>query len=186
MTPALAIIGLGNPGKEYEHTRHNVGFMAIDQLAKEWNSGRFKTQKSICEHVLLHQSETSIVLVKPLTFMNQSGQALNWIQQFYKPLDIVVIYDDVALPLGTVRIRKKGSSGGHNGLKSIIEHIGQEFARIRIGIATDHPISSLHDYVLALFSREDLVLLEPCLKQIPAVLETLLSHGVEQAMNRHN
>lgn len=186
MTPPLAIIGLGNPGKEYEHTRHNAGFMAIDQLAKDWHKEHFKIRKSVCEHALIHRNGLSLLLAKPLTFMNQSGQAVSWIQQFYKPSGIVVIYDDIALPLGSIRIRKKGSAGGHNGIKSIIEHIGQEFIRIRIGIASPHPVSSLHDYVLAPFSREDRVLLEPCLKQIPAVVETLITQGVDHAMNCYN
>src|ERR1700694_4561333 len=128
-----AIVGLGNPGTEYEGTRHNIGFDVIDELARRWNA-HLKSWRSMAKvaRVVGHDA----VLVKPVTFMNASGQAVGSIAEFYhlSPDDVLWIVDEVQLPLGKLRLRRSGSSGGHNGLKSVIAHVGSDFPRLRIGI----------------------------------------------------
>ena len=164
------IIGLGNIGKEYENTRHNSGFMAIDYLAEKYNIGLDKKKKKYIygEGII---NGKKIAIIKPTTFMNLSGEAIVEMLNWYKitPSDIIVIYDDVDLKLGTVRYREKGSSGTHNGMRNIISNLKtEEFARIRIGIENreDTPIP-LMDYVLQKFNKEELdIINQEILKQI--------------------
>ncbi len=151
------IIGLGNPGKQYEDTRHNVGFLAIDTLSKELQIPltTMKFRGIIGEGNV--QGE-KVLLVKPQTYMNLSGETVGQIVSFYKltAQDIVVIYDDLDLPVGKLRLREKGSAGGHNGIKSIIAHLGtQDFSRIKIGIDRPEPGKSVSDYVLHSFPKSD-------------------------------
>lgn len=147
------IIGLGNPGKKYEDTRHNAGFMAIDKISDKW--GIPVTQNKFRALVGEGRIEgEKVLLVKPQTYMNLSGESVAEVLKFYKliPDDLVVIYDDLDLPTGQLRLREKGSAGGHNGIKSMIQHLGtQEFKRIKVGISRPEPGRSVSDYVLNTF-----------------------------------
>ena len=156
----IVIAGLGNPGKEYDDTKHNVGFWVIDQLAKEYTISvtRFKHKALIGEGIIAGKK---VLLVKPQTYMNLSGESIREILKFYKiPIaQLYVIYDDTSLPLGGIRIREKGSAGGHNGIKNIIAHLGTDvFTRIKVGIGEKPNGWDLADYVLAKFSKDDLPL----------------------------
>jgi PTH1 family peptidyl-tRNA hydrolase len=133
-----AIVGLGNPGAEYKQTRHNVGFEVVDELARRWTV-RLKSWKSMAEVAVV--SGRDVVLAEPKTFMNNSGQAVRAVADFYQidPRDVLVVVDEVQLPLGRLRLRRSGSAGGHNGLKSIIEHLGTEFPRLRLGVGRGDP-----------------------------------------------
>ena len=151
------IAGLGNPGKEYDKTKHNVGFWVIDQLAKEYNIDvtKFKHKALIGDGVIAGKK---VLLVKPQTYMNLSGESIREILKFYKiPIEqFYVIYDDTSLPLSSVRIREKGSAGGHNGIKNIIAHLNTDaFIRIKVGIGEKPNGWDLADYVLAKFSKDD-------------------------------
>ena len=151
------IIGLGNPGKKYEDTRHNVGFMTIDTISKQWDIpvSQQKFRALIGEGRIDMQK---VLLVKPQTYMNLSGESVNEILKFYKLSheDILVIYDDLDLPVGKLRLREKGSAGGHNGIKSLIAHLGtQDFKRVKIGIDRPEPGRSVSDYVLGTFSKAE-------------------------------
>jgi len=147
------IIGLGNPGKKYEDTRHNAGFMAIDKISEKW--GIPVTQNKFRAHVGEGRLDgEKVLLVKPQTYMNLSGESVAEIMKFYKliPDDLVVIFDDLDLPTGQLRLREKGSAGGHNGIKSMIAHLGtQDFKRIKVGINRPEPGRSVSDYVLQAF-----------------------------------
>lgn len=182
------IVGLGNPGAEYAKTRHNVGFMCIDALAdrigvdawREWQ------QAVVCD---AHLGAEKVVLVKPWTYMNESGRAVGSMMSYFKldPADLIVIYDDMDIPCGTVRIRRKGSAGGHNGIKSILSHVGREdFARVRIGIG--RPLSgwTVVDHVLAPFMPEDLPKVKDAIDYLLPAVECMVSEGVDSAMNRFN
>lgn len=154
------ICGLGNPGQNYENTRHNAGFIFLDELAKAFNSSEFKVKKewnlALAE---CGSGDDKILLVKPLTYMNKSGEALSLLSNFYKvgPGDIILIFDDVDLPLGTVRFRKQGSAGTHNGMKSVISHLGtQDFPRLRLGIESrTNKLMPLDAFVLSPFKNEE-------------------------------
>jgi len=184
-----AIIGLGNPGKKYQDTRHNIGFMAIDKLIKSWNiQESFQLRKKKCEHLKTSFHRKNIILIKPLTFMNLSGQAVQWAQANYRLRieNMIVIYDDYDLPLGQIRIRKKGSGGSHNGMNSIVERIGENFPRIRIGIHGNGNEAKLHDYVLGKFEENEQIKVQEALDIIPDILQTILFDGIDRAMNRFN
>ena len=156
------IVGLGNPGKKYENTRHNIGFAAIDYIAEKEginiNTGKHKALVGSG-----YIDGVKVLLVKPQTFMNLSGESLRLIMDFYKlePEDFLVIFDDIDLDVGRIRIRRKGSAGGHNGIKSIISHLGSmEFPRIKIGVGAKPPGYDLADYVLGHFSKADQEILQ--------------------------
>lgn len=175
------IIGLGNPGKEYDHTRHNVGFLAVDNLCKQWSFAEFSQNKKfeaeISEGTV---SGEKILLIKPSTFMNLSGVAVRKIMDFYKlsPADILVIQDDLDILFGTYRLATDSSSAGHNGIKSIIEHLGtQTFTRLRIGIKLAERCQlSAHDFVLAKFTPEEQKALEETvLPNIEKEVQTFLT-----------
>lgn len=178
-----AIVGLGNPGLDYAKTRHNAGFMALDRLASK-KGGQF-----VRNRFGLIGKWGNIVLLKPLTYMNLSGEAVGSLQRFYKiPTEsILVIADDLDLPLGKLRIRQHGSSGGHNGLKSIVKALGtDQFPRIKIGIS--HPPDQVRviDWVLGRFSREEWKILDPVLDQVVEACECVVVEGITEAMNRFN
>ncbi len=160
------IIGLGNPGKEYETTRHNAGYIALDEIAKEHDFPAFALQSSLKAMVsskLL--GEVLTVLVKPTTFMNLSGETVSLVQSYYDVdlEDLLVVYDDIDLPLGTMRYRDKGSAGTHNGMRSIVQHVGSlEIPRYRIGIAPDHQIRDLASFVLGRMSEDELAAVKIC------------------------
>jgi peptidyl-tRNA hydrolase, PTH1 family len=186
----LFIVGLGNPGTEYEATRHNVGFMLVDLLARE--SGT-QVKRKECR-ALVGRAEIEgrkAELVKPQTFMNLSGEAVSCLIRKDGVVQsgnrLIVISDDLAIPFGTIRIRPRGSSGGHNGLKSIIASIKtDEFIRLRIGIKPDHPISDTARFVLDEFSKNERVELEKILDRSAEALRAIVRDGVEKAMATYN
>ena len=183
------LVGLGNPGMKYECSRHNVGFRAIDLLCRERGCRadrlRLKAMTGFCE-----LSGQKVLLVKPMTYMNLSGQAVRPLADYYKipPEHILVIFDDVSLPVGKLRIRPDGSAGGHNGAKSLIAELGtQSFPRIRIGVGEKpHPDYDLADWVLSSFSPQEEKMLEPVLERAVEAARTVIEVGVQQAMNRFN
>ena len=180
-----AIVGLGNPGTEYRGTRHNVGFEVVDELARRWDA-RLKKWKSIAD--LAAVKDHDVVLVQPRTYMNQSGQAVGAIMAFYKidPADLLVIVDEAQLPLGRLRVRPSGSAGGHNGLRSVIEHIGDDFPRLRIGVERGHREWDLADRVLSRFPPDERDVIERAIQRAADAAETFLTDGVHVAMNRFN
>ena len=181
------IVGLGNPGREYTRNRHNIGFMAIDMLASRQNVmiNRSRNRALIGDFRL---GDHKGILVKPQTFMNLSGDAVGPLCRFYKidPERVIVIYDELDLTFGTVRIRGKGSAGGHNGMRSIINHIGQEFPRIRLGIGRPPGRMPVKAYVLQDFGKDELETVEMMLDQTVRAVETMMTDGVELAMSRFN
>jgi PTH1 family peptidyl-tRNA hydrolase len=180
------IIGLGNPGERYAETRHNLGFMLIDLLAR-------KTQATVrreeCRALIGRvEIENEIVeLVKPQTYMNLSGEAVAGLLQKRENAKIIVVSDDLALPLGKIRIRPKGSDGGHNGLKSIIACLRtQDFIRLRIGIQPEHPLSDTRRFVLEKFSKTDWETVEKVLEDSADAIRAIIRDGVEKAMAKFN
>ena len=183
------VVGLGNPGAKYENTRHNVGFMTADALAGRNGEPirRVKYNALTSEAVIGGQS---VLLMKPTTFMNLSGQAVSEAARFYKiPADhVLVISDDVDLPLGKLRIRKSGSAGGHNGLKNIIQLLGtDQFPRLKIGVGgKPHPDYNMADWVLGQFQGEDKKTIDAAVARAADAVECLLADGIDRAMNQYN
>ena len=183
------LVGLGNPGLSYERSRHNVGFRAIDllcaQLGCKADRLRHKALSGFCE-----LGGEKVLLVKPVTYMNLSGQAVRALADYYKipPEHILVIFDDISLPVGKLRVRPDGSAGGHNGVKSLIAELGcQSFPRIKVGVgAKPHPDYDLADWVLSSFTKQEETLLVPTLKRAIEAAQCVMEHGVSQAMNRFN
>lgn len=184
--PFQIIVGLGNPGRQYEKTRHNVGFMVLDRLVAA-DGGLFQNSpKWQCHTAKLPGVGT--LLVKPQTFMNLSGRAVRQILSFHKwtPDVMLVIYDDAALPLGTLRFREKGSAGGHNGIKSLIEHLGTDvFPRLKVGIGGSEP-GNMVGHVLGKFSPDERPLLENTLATALEAVQLARSQGVAAAANRYH
>lgn len=182
------IAGLGNPGKQYENTRHNAGFMALDALADQLGTSiEEKKHKALCGKGLIGGEK--VILLKPQTFMNLSGESIRAAADFYKvdPDHIIVIYDDISLEPGQLRIRKKGSAGGHNGIKSIIAHLGtQEFPRIKVGVGAKPDRMDLADYVLGHFSRIESRVMDDAAKEAGQAAQAMILDGIEAAMNRYN
>jgi PTH1 family peptidyl-tRNA hydrolase len=185
------IVGLGNPGRAYEATRHNVGWWAVDHLADVWRFDGWRKDGD----ALVSQGMVGVHrvrLVKPLTYMNLSGEALRpYLRRpFWAPkVDLLVLVDEVALPLGELRLRSRGSAGGHNGLKSIEHHLKtQEYPRLRIGIAPADPRDrgDLADFVLSPFEGDEREVILSLLPRVTAIAESWLRDGVEAAMNLHN
>lgn len=184
--PTKLIIGLGNPGARYSATRHNAGFMAVDALAKHFS---FSLKKKLFQPVEIAEGsfdETRIVLAKPTTFMNLSGKAVIALVQKYrlKPTDVIVLSDDVDLPLGTVRVRQGGSAGGHNGLKSVMNAIGPDFVRIRLGVGSPPVNIALEDYVLTKFAAEDMPVLERSIDLVNDIVENILRTGLVEEQTK--
>ncbi len=182
------ITGLGNPGREYRLTRHNVGFMAIDALVKEWS---LTTQKIQSKAIITtgNIKGNKVILAKPQTYMNLSGQAVSGLMNFYKiSLDhLLVIHDDIDLPFGTIRIRPGGGSAGQKGVGSIIERLGtQEFARMRLGVGRPPGQMESADYVLQSFSKEDEEFLKGFLQKAGEAAEEFIIQGLNAAMNKFN
>lgn len=182
------IVGLGNPGYEYVLTPHNLGFMAVDRLAELWEARIERTEASaLTAHTGFDGID--VVLAKPLTFMNLSGVSVRRLVERYEiaPGDLTVLLDEVELPLGTLRIRKQGSAGGHNGLKSIIAALGtDEFIRVRMGVQPDHPVSDRAAHVLGRFRRGQLEAVADMVDRAAEAVEVIIREGVETAMNRFN
>jgi PTH1 family peptidyl-tRNA hydrolase len=186
----MLVVGLGNPGAEYEQTRHNLGFMLIDLLARE-SSAQVKRKE--CRAIVgrAELEGTLALLVKPQTYMNLSGEAVACLlvkQDAKTPVqDLIVISDDLALPFGTIRLRRRGSAGGHNGLKSIIAAIKtDEFIRLRIGIRPDHPLGDTKSFVLDEFSRAERAELGKILERSAEALRAVLRDGIDKAMSLYN
>ncbi len=183
----VVIVGLGNPGKKYENTRHNMGFKAIDQLSEKWQIPVEKNKhQALVGEGRLHGEK--VILVKPQTFMNQSGISVKSIVDYYQvPLEkLLIIYDDLDLSLGTVRIRKNGGAGTHNGMRSVVSHLGQKaFPRIRIGIGNKEEISMVQ-FVTGKISKEEEQILNQTVEQVAEAVDVILNHGIDKAMNRYN
>ncbi len=181
------IAGLGNPGMTYANTRHNAGFMALDQLAKS-SSIDVKTMRFKSDCGDGNVGGQRCLIMKPTTFMNLSGEAISQAAAFYKipPERIVIMYDDISLPPGKLRIRRKGSAGGHNGMKSIIALLGtDEFPRVRIGVgAKPNPDYDLADWVLSKFTEEDMKNLTPALENAAKAAELIVQGKMDEAMNK--
>ena len=186
---AWLIVGLGNPGEKYENTRHNVGFQVIDELAERQGKPVQRLKFKALTGLLTIGGEKALVM-KPVTYMNLSGEAVRPAADFYKlpPERILVISDDVALAAGRLRIRAKGSAGGHNGLKSIIQHLGtDQFPRVKIGVGEKpHPDYDMADWVLSRFTGEDLKTITQAVKRAADAVECFVREGPDKAMNRFN
>ena len=182
------IVGLGNPGLRYEKTRHNLGFMLIDRLAREFQT---QVKREECR-ALIGRAEIeskTVELVKPQTFMNLSGESVGCLLKKENRVkdNLIVVVDDLALPLGKIRLRANGSAGGHNGLKSINECLKtQDYIRLRIGISPEHQINDTKNFVLESFSRSDLETVDKVLEQSADAIRAVLSGGVEKAMAKFN
>ena len=183
------VVGLGNPGREYEKTRHNVGFMALDFVARQM-SVNIELQKFKSLTGLGKLNEKKLLLIKPQTFMNLSGQAVFEAISFYKvPLNkVIVIFDDVSLPCGKIRLKKKGSHGGHNGVKNIISLLGSDsFLRIKLGVGgKPNPQWALSDWVLSKFNSEDMLVIEKSMESIYESLKLIVCDKIDYAMNKFN
>ncbi len=183
------IVGLGNPGPQYQWTRHNCGFLVIDELARR--AGR-EVRVPECHSLTAPTSigDQEAIIAKPQTYMNLSGVAVAALKEKHGIEDaasILVVTDDFALPFGKLRLRHQGSAGGHNGLKSIIERLGtQQFPRLRLGIAPDHPLADSKDFVLAEFPRKDREALTAMVELAADAVEAVLTTGIAQAMSKFN
>ena len=183
------IVGLGNPGKKYENTRHNVGFMTADKLVEEYSASPLRT-KFNAETFDARINDFRVIIVKPLTFMNNSGEAVRDILKFYKiGLDkVILIVDDISLPVGNIRLRRNGSAGGHNGIKSIINLTGSsDYKRVKIGVgAKPHPDYDLADWVLGKFDKKDMSKLESSLDNAVRATVTIICDSIDSAMNKYS
>lgn len=180
------IVGLGNPGKEYEKTRHNIGFEAIDYIANKYNIDVNRAKfKGVCGEGFIGSEK--VILLKPTTYMNLSGESIREVVNFYKlsEEDIVVLYDDISLEVGRMRIREKGSAGGHNGIKSIIANLGCDvFPRIKIGVG--QPKGNLVSHVLGRFAKEEEELLESVIEASAEAIKVIMADSTKDAMNKFN
>ena len=183
------IVGLGNPGREYETTRHNLGFMLIDRLMERTAGRRFRDEANSKVAEVQFAGER-VVLAKPQTFMNLSGGAVRPLLERYGDGDtanLIVASDEVALPFGMIRVRGRGSAGGQKGLKSIIERLGtNEFARVRLGVGPDHPVGDLSTFVLSPIPKRDRDRLDQMLDRAADAVEVIITSGVERAMSLFN
>lgn len=182
------LVGLGNPGAEYAETRHNAGFQVADRLAKRWGLD-FRSSKFNAEAAVGEKDGSKVCLIKPQTFMNLSGESVSRAVGFYKVdlADVLVIYDELDIPLGRLRFAQNGSSGGHNGIKSIIEQLGtKEFPRLRCGIGRPAGRRSVTDHVLSPFSKDERAAAEDLIEVSADAVEFFLVHGLTKAMNQYN
>ena len=183
------VVGLGNPGSEYRDTRHNVGFLVADELAHRWRVPDAWREKFAALHIRTTVGDEAVIVAKPLTFMNLSGQAVAGLAAFYQidPVDVLVVADDVALPLGRLRARPEGGAGGHNGLKSIIQHLGtQAFPRVRVGVGRGDDRRDLADYVLGRFDAGERETVSAAVLRAADATEKFLSDGIERVMSGFN
>ena len=181
------IVGLGNPGREYEKTRHNIGFMCIDKIANYFNVD-FNMNKFNGMYTQFNYNGEKIILLKPLKYMNLSGEVVRDFVNFFKIdiNDILIICDDLDTSVGTYRLRYKGSSGGHNGLKNIELHLNsKEYKRIKIGISNNKNVDT-KDYVLGKFSKEEMDLINPIIDKMPNIIEDYLNLSFDNVMSKYN
>ena len=183
------IVGLGNPGVEYQFTPHNLGFLAVDRIAEQCGV-RVNNRNCRAQTARARIGETEVVLAKPETFMNLSGQSVRELVQEYQAQpeqDLVLLYDELDLPFGTLRIRPRGRSAGHNGVESVIDALGtQEFVRIRMGVGPDHPVGDGARYVLSQFRKSQYPVIDQVLDTAAEAVKVILAEGVQAAMNRFN
>lgn len=181
------IVGLGNPGNEYENTRHNIGFMCLDEIAQYFKVS-FDSNKFVGNYTQFNHNGEKIILLKPGKYMNLSGEVIRDFVKYFKINidDILVICDDLDTNVGTYRLRYKGSSGGHNGLKNIELHLNtKEYKRIKIGISNNKLIDT-KDYVLGKFTKEEKELINPIIKKMPNIIEDYLKISFDHLMNKYN
>jgi len=180
-------VGLGNPGSQYKGTRHNVGFTVVEELASRASVG-FESAPAEALIAKWRQPDDVVLLVKPLTFMNLSGQAIGELARYFKidVADLLVIVDEVHLPLGKLRARARGSAGGHNGLKSVIAHLGDEFARLRLGVGRGGDQRNLADHVLSRFEKDEAGEVERMTARAADAAEMFIASGIGAVMNAFN
>lgn len=184
------IVGLGNPGLEYYSTRHNAGFRVIDQLAIS-SSGHFAFKKDLfCDLVKVQLGRQDVLLIKPTTFMNDSGKAVQAVLNWYKiaPSELLVVHDEVAIPLGRLRIQKNGGAGGHHGIESIMSHLGgfKDFERVRVGVGPDPGGDVRARYLLSALPPDDRDVYIRCIDTAAEAVRTVLNRGVTETMNKYN
>ncbi|MDR1284680.1 MAG: aminoacyl-tRNA hydrolase [Campylobacteraceae bacterium] len=174
-------VGLGNPTEKYANTRHNVGFMVINRLIDELKASNVSKSQFFGE---LYKS-AQILLLKPLTYMNNSGKSVRAVFDFYKPNEIVVIHDDIAIPFGSIRIKRGGSSGGHNGLKSVDLHVGDDYTRIRIGVGAPENSQDTAKFVLENFSKDELTCMEKLINYSVKIVKDLPNENLNSVISRY-
>jgi PTH1 family peptidyl-tRNA hydrolase len=181
------IVGLGNPGAQYKGTRHNIGFAVIDEIARRAAVG-FESAPAEAVIAKWRRPEGGALLAKPLTFMNLSGQAVGEIARYFKVdvPDLLIVVDEVQLPLGKLRARARGSAGGHNGLKSVIAHLGDDFSRLRIGVGRGGQQRDLADHVLSRFEKDEAAEVERMTTRAADAAEMFITSGIEAVMNAFN
>jgi len=183
------IVGLGNPDKQYKHTRHNIGFDVLDAVADKYGIDvNEKKHKALVGKGVIEGNK--VILAKPQTFMNLSGESVRALIDYYKideTQELIVIYDDISLNVGQLRIRKKGSAGGHNGIKSIVLHVGHDvFKRIKMGVGEKPKGYDLADYVLGRFSKQDRETIDQSIETAVKAIVTMMNEGADAAMNQYN
>ncbi len=181
------VVGLGNPGNQYKDTRHNIGFLVVDELARRWNTPSWKRRYDA--EVSEHRALGPVLLVKPQTFMNLSGNSVREAAKFYKTpsTDIVVIHDDLDLPAGRLRIRERGGSGGHRGIESMLAQLGaDDYVRVRFGVGRPPEGWESADYVLGRFAPNEQALIKEAIDKAADAVEAILKEGTAPAMNRFN
>lgn len=185
----ISFVGLGNYGKEYSSTRHNVGFIVVDHLNGFFGFGEFNRFKSEVEYSAGEIAGYRVFFLKPITYMNNSGIALKKFCDYnnISSDDLIIIYDDIDIEIGKIRIKNKGSDGGHKGVRSIIDNFKTtEIKRIRVGIGPKKGEMDLSDYVLSNFSKDEMIKINGLLKVFPEIIKDIISGGMEQAMNKYN
>jgi PTH1 family peptidyl-tRNA hydrolase len=185
--PVKLIVGLGNPGAQYKGTRHNIGFAVIDEIARRAAVG-FESAPAEAVIAKWRRPEGGALLAKPLTFMNLSGQAVGEIARYFKVdvPDLLIVVDEAQLPLGKLRARARGSAGGHNGLKSVIAHLGDDFSRLRIGVGRGGQQRDLADHVLSRFEKDEAAEVERMTTRAADAAEMFITSGIEAVMNAFN
>ena len=185
--PVKLIVGLGNPGAQYKGTRHNVGFAVLDELARR-ASVEFESAPADALMARWRRTDEPVLLVKPLTYMNLSGQAVGEMSRYFKiePVDLLIVVDEVQLPLGKLRARARGSAGGHNGLKSVIAHLGDNYGRLRLGVGRGDSRRDLADHVLARFDQDEAADAERMISRAADAAETFITSGIAAVMNQFN
>jgi PTH1 family peptidyl-tRNA hydrolase len=181
------VVGLGNPGAQYKGTRHNIGFAVVDELARR-ASLEFESAPAEALMARWRRPDEAAILVKPLTFMNLSGQAVGELARYFKidAADLLVIVDEAQLPLGKLRARARGSAGGHNGLKSVIAHLGDEFGRLRLGVGRGDVRRDLADHVLTRFDNDEAADLDRMIARAADAADTFITSGIAAVMNQYN
>ena len=189
MDPMHLIVGLGNPGAEYAKTRHNAGFILVERLAEQWKSGWANERRFFCRLARAERSGRKVLLCEPQTFMNLSGEAVGALVKYYQLslAKVLIVVDDADLPLGEIRLRPGGGSGGHHGLESVTQHLGaREYARLRVGIGRKDEVRQITGHVLGKFADDERAVLEKVLERAAGQIECWLSAGLQKAMSQFN